>query len=279
VIVLDQGGRGARAVVRRSVPAGLGEMVEEVVVLPAQRGPGADRWRVVADPNPHVILHRRSDGRVRAAVVGARARWVDVDQEARAYTVGIRLVAGALTRLTGVSAPELLDRSVRLDDLFGSEGRAATRRLEDATDSGRAADLLLGFIGRRLSGRADPDWRVRGLMATLAEAPASTVHAVGRRLGVSTRTLRGAVREHVGLGPKAVQRVHRLLRGLSAMRRGVDGNDVRAALACGYVDQAHFVHECRELLGETPRRFLDRGRRPDRPPPIPTMRGCPDALA
>lgn len=247
-------------------------MVEEVAVLPAQRGPGVDRWRVVADANPHVILHRRTDGRVRATVVGARARWVDVDQGDRDFTVCIRLTVGALTRLARIGASELLDRSARLDDLFGADGRATTRRLEDETDPARAADVLLGLLERRLSDGADPDWRVRGLMTMLAEAPSSSVRAVSRRLGVSTRTLRAVVREHVGLGPKAVQRIHRLLRALSAMRRGVDGNDVRAALACGYADHAHFVHECRALLGDTPRGFLDRGRRRHGPAPIPTMR-------
>jgi methylphosphotriester-DNA--protein-cysteine methyltransferase len=150
------------------------------------------------------------------------------------------------------------------------------RRLEDTDDPAAAATMLLTFLERRLSNGADPDWRVRGLMATLAAAPSSTVRAVGRRLGVSTRALRDAVRQHVGLGPKAVQRIHRLLRALSVMRRGAEGNDVRAALAVGYADHAHFVHECRDLLGETPRRFLDRGRALRAP--IPTRRRGPATL-
>jgi AraC-like DNA-binding protein len=232
---------------------------------------------VVADPNPHVILHRSVDGRTRAAVVGARSRWVDVDQRPRSWTVGVRLAVGGLTRLTRLPASELTDRSVRLDDVFGADGRAVTRRLEEVAEPAGAADLLLDFVGCRVGDGGDPDWRVRGLMATLAAAPATTVGAAGRRLGVSTRALRDAVREHVGLAPKVVQRVHRLLRALSAMRAGAAGNDVPAALSVGYADHAHFVHECQSLLGETPRRFLDRGRT-GRSAPIPTSGGRPRAL-
>ena len=277
MISLDQGGRAAATAVRHPVPSPLRRAVAGTWLLPAPREASAAHWRVVADPAPHVIVHRYADGRTRAAVVGARSRWVDVDQRARAWTVGVRLAVGGLTALTRVPAPELTDRSVRLDDLFGAEGSGATRRIEGATDPAGAADVVLAFLGRRLSDGTDPDWRVRGLMAALAGAPGSTVRAVGRRLGVSPRALRDAVNEHVGLGPKVVQRIHRLLRALSAMRRGAGGNDVRGALAAGYADHAHFVHECRALLGETPRRFLDRGR-PSRAP-IPTSEPPPGTLA
>ncbi len=268
MISLDQGGRAAGTAVRHPVPEALRGAVEGTWILPAPGEPAAARWRVVADPAPHVILHRFAAAGVRATVVGARSRWVDVDQRERAWTVGVRLAVGGLTRLARIPAPELTDRSARLDDLFGAEGRAVVRRLEDATDPADAADVLLDFIGRRVAGAEAPDWRVRGLMATLATAPGATVRAVGRRIGVSTRTLREAVREHVGLRPKTVQRVHRLLCALSAMQRCAGGNDVRAALALGYADQAHLVHECRDLLGETPRCFLQRGR--TRHAPIPT---------
>ena len=277
MISLDQGGRAAASVVGHPVPAALRGAVAGTWILSAPDEAAAARWRVVADANAHVILHRCADGRVRASVVGARSRWVDVDQRERAWTVGVRLVVGGLTGLTRLPATELTDRGARLHDLFGAEGRAVTRRLEDAGDPAAAADILLSFLERRLSRGADPDWRVRGLMATLAATPASTVRAAGQRIGVSTRALRDVVREHVGLGPKAVQRVHRLLRALSAMRRGAKGNDVRAALAMGYADHAHFVHECRALLGETPRRFLDRGR-PGRMAPNPTRRSDQAAL-
>jgi methylphosphotriester-DNA--protein-cysteine methyltransferase len=257
VITLDQG--GAAVAVEHAPPAELRDVVEAIWVVEGRPAAQEASWRVVADPNPHVTVHRMTDGQVRASVVGARSRYVDVDRRSRSFTVAARLHVGALPLLTRLPVSELLDRGASLGAVFGREGRAVTRRLEDARTSRRAAEALVTFLRTRLEDGERPDWRVRDLMATLTEAPATTMEAVAARLAVSPRTLRETVRDQVGLGPKAVQRIGRLLQGLAAMSRPAPLGGSRAALVAGYADQPHFVHECRRLLGETPGRFLARG--------------------
>ncbi len=257
MITLDQGGRAADRLRRLAVPTSLAETVQEAWVLRGQGGGAGRRWRVVADAHPHVILHRMRDGRTRLVAVGARSRFVDVDQASRAFTVGVRLTPGALPLLVRLPAAELTDRGARLEELLGASGRALARRLEDEGDPVRVGSVLMDFLERRLAGTA-PDWRVRGLMAALAEAPGSRVGEVCRRLGVSPRTLRAVARADIGLAPKTVQRIRRLLTTLQALRGAPPGNGVEVALGTGYADQAHLIRECRGLLGETPRRFLAR---------------------
>jgi AraC-like DNA-binding protein len=73
---------------------------------------------------------------------------------------------------------------------------------------------------------------------------------------VSERALRDACRSELGLRPKEAQRIARLHRALTL---GLSGHaDADAAAGAGYADQAHFIRECKSLLGATPKAFRER---------------------
>lgn len=260
MISLDQGGRGENGARRIPVPRDLGDAVDAIWILPARPPEEAGGWRIVADPNGHMLLQRGRDGRIRLTVVGARSRYVDVDHRERTYTVGVRLAVGALPELTGLPAYELLDVGIHVSDLFGAQGRAARQAAQDAPTPAAALAVMVSLLRARIGGRRPVDWRVRGLVTELGRSPGASVGSVARSLGVSPRTLRTVSRDRVGLSPKGLQRVHRLLRALSDMRNGTRGAEV--AHAVGYVDQAHLINECSDILGESPVRFLARGRPP-----------------
>lgn len=234
--------------------------VESWWVMACEGDEGAGfTWRIVPDVHPHLVVSRYPSGRVRASVVGARSRWVDADQSARLFTIGVRLAPGAL-RVLGVDvAEDLVDRSVSVSDLFGGAGDALRRRLEDAEDPGTACGVALDFVGGRVRGGDGIDWRVQGFWNALEADPHRAVGDLAREIGLSARTLRKTLRAHVGLSPKTAQRVRRLQRALVP---GVLQAEVRGGTLAhrgGYADQAHFIRECRALLGETPRTFLARG--------------------
>jgi AraC-like DNA-binding protein len=62
----------------------------------------------------------------------------------------------------------------------------------------------------------------------------------------------------VGLTPKRFCRVRRFQMVLEALaqKRLVDWGDL--ACACGYFDQAHFIHDFKAFSGLTPTAYLDR---------------------
>lgn len=263
MIALDEGGRGAHTAVRHAVPPALLRLVERVWTLPAV-GPDACQWRIVADPNPHLIVHRDCGGATRISVVGSRTRWLDVDASRRAWTAAVRLRVGTLGPLLRIPASEVTDCSVSADVAFaGGTGRLLTERMQDAHAPADAVGVLLDFLLHRSPQSWTPDWRVRGLMSALRSRPRTGIAEAADRMGVSVRTLRDVTRDDVGIAPKTLQRLHRLLRALLAMRAGESRPDVPAAVAIGFADHAHLVHECRRLLGETPRVFLARGRPAD----------------
>ena len=108
--------------------------------------------------------------------------------------------------------------------------RAAEPRLrsEDAIAPG------LAFAFRRLS-RAD---------VRIADA--------AREIGMSRERFSKAFRGEFGLSPKTFPRVRRFARTLRAQKREPSLNGAALAAQCGYVDQAHMVHEFREFAGSPP---------------------------
>jgi transcriptional regulator GlxA family with amidase domain len=88
-------------------------------------------------------------------------------------------------------------------------------------------------------------------------ADRSPVAAVREQTGLSERRFIELFRQQVGLAPKLYCRVRRFQ---SAIRRipigrAVDWADV--ALACGYFDQAHLIHDFRAISGLSPGEYAD----------------------
>ena len=79
---------------------------------------------------------------------------------------------------------------------------------------------------------------------------------MAKRLGVTTRHLRRAFIEGVGVGPKDFARTDRLQRAIRYAETSSDWG--RIAADTGYYDQSHLIADFRQLLGLTPNAFLRR---------------------
>ena len=102
------------------------------------------------------------------------------------------------------------------------------------------------FTSARLARRA----------ARIFEASEVRVETVASELGVSTRHLRRAFIESVGVPPKEFARGVRLQRAIRASARSKDWSSI--ARDAGYYDQAHLIGDFRELTGLTPTAFVAR---------------------
>ena len=164
-----------------------------------------------------------------------------VNQSAAPQPVtGVRLHAGYGPLLVGVPASELRDRTVPLEDVWGS-GRA---RLLTEQVADHPAPALAEWATS--SGPVDPfGERVRSLLDR-----GSSVSEVADALGYSTRQLHRRLLPVFGYGPQHLGRVLRLVRAVVDADDGHPWSDV--AQRAGYVGQAHLVREVRALAGVTP---------------------------
>jgi AraC-like DNA-binding protein len=89
-----------------------------------------------------------------------------------------------------------------------------------------------------------------------SRSPTSTVSEVTDKIGFSTRHFNQIFRNRVGLTPKLFCRIRRLQQVLDLVsgKDRVDWADI--AIACGYFDQAHFIHDFRMFANCTPTEYL-----------------------
>lgn len=211
--------------------------------------PGAVVWRAVSERPSALIL---PDGCIDVIVIDGRPIVAGPDPVARLYrsfegsvAVGLRFAPGQAPSLLKISAPELLGRSVPLEDVLPDRRAGAERLIDDmAGDDDPGAVLEAAFVERA----AATDEPLRA--AVVADLAAGIrVDEVARRSGLSRRQLQRRGREWFGYGPKHCSSILRLQRAIGLARSGLAPAAVAALV--GYSDQAHLSRDTRRLAGET----------------------------
>lgn len=168
-------------------------------------------------------------------------------------TLGVRFQPGAAAALLGVSAAELRDSTVPLPEIWPRAGqRLSWDRAYAVTDTlslPRAAAAVHALVRE-----ATPHDRfIADACRWLAQHPGEPAAIFVARSGVSERQARRRFHEHVGYGPKTLQRILRMQRVLWLLSRpGPPRSLASLALAAGYADQAHLTREMRALTGQLP---------------------------
>jgi len=172
--------------------------------------------------------------------------------------VGVRLRPGAASALFRVSAPDLVDRTVRLDDVWPDvwpHARVLGEKIAEAAFPQAAAAMLEAALraGMRTSG-ATLDPVATQAVHRLAWGPSTDVTTLAAALGISQRQLRRRCEAAIGFPPKVVQRIVRFQRFLALARTHDQAHPNLGLLAAeaGFADQAHLTHEFQRLAGRPP---------------------------
>src|SRR5262249_25955700 len=85
-----------------------------------------------------------------------------------------------------------------------------------------------------------------------------TVADVADTVGMSQRCFIERFRHEVGMTPKLFSRVQRFQAVVKAVHKLADVDWADVAAACGYFDQAHFIHDFKTFSGFTPAAYFAR---------------------
>jgi AraC-like DNA-binding protein len=184
-----------------------------------------------------------------AVVSGAYRRPFCFDTHESASAVGVHFRPGCAGAVLGVPPGELIDRHVDLEALWGRRARELRERLCAATTTHERFAILEAELASRLDER-----RIHPAVTYALDAlgrPEARVGDIARGTGISQRRLIEVFTAAVGITPKRFGRVLRFQRAI-ALARGAVPDWTRIAHACGYYDQAHLIHDCRELADVTP---------------------------
>lgn len=207
----------------------------------------ADRIRAYDPRNP-----RQFETLSGAVITGARACFEVIDSDCQQRIVGVNFRPGGAYPFLGLPADALYEREVNLDAVWGGAQRYLREQLLEAGSPVAIIRLLEAHLRARL--RTDIHPSVAYAIGALARGGA--VATVARATGYSLPYFSRRFRQEVGIVPKMFARIRRFQTVLDRLVGQRDVDWAATALACGYYDQAHFIHNFRHFSGCTPAAFL-----------------------
>jgi AraC-like DNA-binding protein len=240
------------------VPRGaLGEFVELLWLYEGYVRPHA-RERLLPMATMELVIDLRGSAIPSRAttVAGPHSEHFVLDTSDELAVVGVHFRAGGGFPFFNVPAGELHNVRVGLDALWG----AAAARLIEQVRAAPTPDAKFDVLERALLARARTLERHRAVAFAVRElskpAPALGIAQVTDAVSMSQRRFLDRFRSEVGMAPKLFARVQRFqsVVGTVHAQSEVDWSDIAAA--CGYFDQAHFIHDFRAFSGFTPAAYL-----------------------
>jgi AraC-like DNA-binding protein len=196
----------------------------------------------------------------RCWVSGMQRQFIVLGVEQGSSMMGAHFRTGGAAPFFGFPLSELSGNVVELDLIWKREILALREQLLETPSPEGKFDLLEAYLVARAQSRLEPDLAVSAALQTLRSWPVLSLRELASRLGLSHKQMLARFDCRVGMTPKLTSRIFRFQKALAAANRATttpDWSDL--AVECGYYDQAHLIHEFRQLAGLTPSEYL-RGR-------------------
>jgi AraC-like DNA-binding protein len=171
--------------------------------------------------------------------------------------VAFKVRSGAIGTLLGVPAKEVRDMTLPLNEIWGREADLLAERMANARSVRERISLLQQELIRRVqvANGHDPVAIAASHLIEQSEGRLR-VSEVIERSGYSQRALLQRFDQGVGLTPKQHARVTRIRATIARMGEPGVADWAELALRSGFSDQAHMIHEFRDLVGHPPAKFV-----------------------
>lgn len=192
-----------------------------------------------------------------ALVCGMHSEYFVIDTTQQSSILGVNFKPGGAFPFFGLPVSELHNIHVSLDTLWGTTARELREQLLEAGTPQMKFSILERFLLARLSSYAGRHPAVAFALKEFQRMPYVRAMAdVTAQIGLSQRRFIQVFNEEVGLTPKLFCRVLRFQEVLRFIENGRRADWAEIAGACGYYDQAHFIHDFRAFSGLTPSAYL-----------------------
>jgi AraC-like DNA-binding protein len=213
------------------------------------------REHVLPDGRFQIVLNLAAG---KGAICGLRSQHAVINTAQTSWMIGVVFRPGGALGFLGTSALEFWDRSVALDLVWGSQAAVLLEQLRNARSAGERLRILEAVLAYRMPSDGEAIHPAVGyaLQVFNAAPHICTVADVSRQIGWSRRWFSHAFSEQVGMTPKCYCRLMRFQKVVRQIASGQPVDWVDVALAGGFCDQAHLVHEFRAFSGLSPERYL-----------------------
>jgi AraC-like DNA-binding protein len=201
---------------------------------------------------------RKQCGNARGSMIcGVHSEGFIVDIDSKVCVMGVHFKAGGGAPFFPLPSGELHNQIVSLDELWNRYAKELRDRLLEAPTSETRFLILEAFLLNLIAQRPERHPAIDFALREFQRSPMPTVGAVTSQIGLSARHFGQLFRDEVGLTPKLFCRVQRLRQVLYLLAGKEQADWIDIALACGYFDQAHFIHDFRAFAGCTPTTYLE----------------------
>jgi len=202
-----------------------------------------DEFRTYSGPNCSSVHRMRA-----AVLAGPHGRSTAIDTREQRRLVAVEFRIGGAAAFFSMPLSEVNDQAVELDDLWPGEGRLLPERLCEARTPADKFRVLETVLLEHLLRSWDP---AMSAAISFLERGMSVAEAASRT-GLLPKTFLRRFCSQVGLPPKRLSRVRRLQRIVRSLPASAAADWCMIAASHGYTDQAHFIHDFRDLAGLTP---------------------------
>ena len=249
--ILDPAGSARNYGLNRYMPsAQLAPFIEHYWVVSWDLPEGVSyEAEVLPHPNLNVAFTRE-----RGWITGVTTGKYSYEVKGSGIVLGVMFRPGGFRPFFGRPVAELMDRTLDTGAVFPAASEAARLALMAEPDRQRmvaAAEATL--VGGGLP-EVDPNIAVAAAIVELARIDRSIVSVaeLARRAVVNERTLQHLFQHYVGVGPKWVIRLYRLVEAAGRATAETAPNWTEVAHELGYADQAHFTNDFRKIIGRPP---------------------------
>jgi AraC-like DNA-binding protein len=215
--------------------------------------PGPHRQeRMLPASDCALVLDLREDSG-HAVISGPHSRFFVIDTADQFCVAGVSFKPGGAFPFLGTPMRELANAHVMLEDVWGGFAAEFRERVLEAPTPQAKLAILECLLAARVARAPQCHPAVAYALDAIERAPAATTIArITDRIGLSHRRFLDLFTAEVGLTPKVCCRLRRFQRALHHASAGGAVEWTKVALACGYYDQAHFIHDFRAFSGITP---------------------------
>jgi AraC-like DNA-binding protein len=197
----------------------------------------------------------RYTGYNRCWISGMQNRYIVIGTEKGSSMMGAHFRTGGAAPFFGFPISELTTHVVELDLIWKREILCLREQLIEAATADSKFDLLEAYLIGKAQSRLEPDKTISAALTTLRSWPVMPLRELATRLGLSHKQMIARFDCRVGLTPKLTSRVLRFRKSLAAAHQTPTPDWSDLAAACGYYDQAHFIHEFQQFAGMTPAEY------------------------
>jgi len=205
------------------------------------------------DPYKTTFADSSSAIQERSFVVAQMKQFMEIQAQGRTGFVAVRFSARGAYRFMNLPMKELANRETGLREIWKNLAGELEERISDAGTMEQRLAIVQEVLLRQLMKSEREDAAIHFCLDEIQQAKGQiSMEELAFRTGLSNRQLLRRFSQTIGLSPKEFARITKFLFSLRELKRAPGQSLTEIAYACGYYDQAHFIHDFREFSGQTP---------------------------